>query len=125
MADSVLIPEWRVVMKRKPMLLASALMLAGLSLASAKSHSISLSEPVTAGAVHLDKGQYKVTLEGTNAVFTDKMTGKSTTVQGKVQNSGAKHDRTAVLTTKTESGDVLTAIEIGGTDETIHFGGSD
>jgi hypothetical protein len=109
-------------MKYKSLLLTGALALASLSIASAKSYDIVLSESAQAGTVQLSPGEYKVKLDGTNAIFTNVETGKSVTTPVKVENTGKKHDETAVDSTHASGTNKLQAIELGGSDTTIEFG---
>jgi len=97
-------------MKYKSLLLTGALALASLSIASAKSYDIVLSESAQAGTVQL------------NAIFTNVETGKSVTTPVKVENTGKKHDETAVDSTHESGANKLQAIELGGSDTTIEFG---
>ena len=108
-------------MKNRCLFLATALATVGLSLASAKSYDITLSEATKAGVVQLAPGTYKVKVEGANAVFTD-MKGKKTSTPIKIENAGRKHDLTAVETTTSNDGAKLQSIELGGSTETIEFG---
>src|SRR5579871_5277405 len=100
-------------MKFRSMLLTGALALASLSIANAKSYHITLDESVQAGTVQLPAGEYKVQVEGTNAIFTNVSTGKSTSAAVKVENTGQKHDLTAVDTSKASGSNKLQAIELG------------
>lgn len=109
-------------MKSRSLLAAGALALATLSVASAKTWDIMLSGNVKAGSVQLAPGEYKVKVNGTNAVFTDVNNGKSTTTPVKIQNADKKHDQTAVETTQTNTGQEMKAIELGGSTETLEFG---
>ncbi|HTS32279.1 MAG TPA: hypothetical protein VMH81_40700 [Bryobacteraceae bacterium] len=109
-------------MKLRSMLLTGALAFASLSIANAKSYHITLDESAQAGAVQLAAGEYKVKVDGSNAIFTNIDTGKSTSAPVKVENTGKKHDTTAVDTTKASGTNKLQAIELGGSDETLQFG---
>lgn len=106
---------------KRSLLLVSALALAGFSIASAKSYGITLSEASKAGNVMLAPGNYSVKVEGSNAVFTDD-NGKKITAPVKVEDTGQKHDMTAVETTKTNNGDKIQSIQLGGSTETLEFG---
>jgi len=110
-------------MKRRPLFLAGTLMLAGLSIASAKSYDVVMTEPARAGQVELARGEYKLKVEGSNAIFTEVNTGKSVTTPVKVTSADKKHDSTAVETTKTADGDKVKTIELGGSKDTLEFGG--
>jgi hypothetical protein len=109
-------------MKYKSLLMTGALALASLSIASAKTYHITLDEPTAAGTVQLAAGAYKVKVDGANAVFTNEDTGKSISAAVKVENTGKKHDVTAVNTTNATGTLKLQAIELGGSDETLEFG---
>lgn len=104
------------------LLLTGALALASLSIASAKAYQITVDEPTQAGMVQLKPGDYKVKVDGSNAVFTNLDSGKSVSTPVKVENTGKKHDVTAVDTSKATGSAKMEAIELGGTDETIEFG---
>lgn len=110
-------------MKRKPFFLAGTLMLAGLSIASAKSYDLVMTEPAKAGQVELARGEYKLKVDGTNAIFTEVNTGKSVTTPVKITTTDKKHDSTAVETSKTADGQKVQAIELGGSKDTLEFGG--
>ena len=58
-------------MTAKSFLIVGALSLASLGIASAKSYDIVLSDPTMAGTTQLQPGEYKLKVEGTQAVFTD------------------------------------------------------
>ena len=107
-------------MKNRCLFLATALATVGLSIASAKSYDITLSETTRAGNVQLAPGTYKVKVDGANAVFTDTK-GKKTSTPIKIENTDKKHDLTAVETTKSNDGAKIQSIELGGSTETIEF----
>src|SRR3974390_154081 len=110
-------------MTKKSLLLTGALALSTLSIASAKTYDIVISQPATAGNVELRKGEYRLKLEGTNAVLTDVNNGKKVTVPVKIETAAQKHEQTAV-DLNTEGGtSKVTAIELGGSNETLEFGG--
>jgi VCBS repeat-containing protein len=99
--------------------------LATISIASAKSYNFIMSEPAKAGQVELARGEYKVKVEGSNAIFTEIKTGKSVTTPVKVETTDKKHDETTVETTKTAAGQEVKSIELGGTKDTLEFGGAE
>ncbi len=109
-------------MKNKSWLLVGALAFASLSIASAKTYHITLDESAQAGTVQLAAGEYKVKVDGPNAIFTNIDTGKSTSAPVKVASTGPKHDVTAVDTSKESGTNKLQAIEVGGSNETLQFG---
>lgn len=103
------------------LLLTGALALGFLGIASAKSYHITLDEPTQAGIVQLKAGEYRVKVDGSNAVFTNLDSGKSISTPAKVENTGKKHDVTAVDTSNVTGSTKMQAIELGGSDETIEF----
>jgi len=109
-------------MKNRSLLLAGALVLASFTIANAKSYDIVLSEAVTVGSVQLKPGEYRVKVEGTNAIFTNVDNDKTFTTPVKIENTGKKHDTTAVETTKAGGSDKVQAIELGGSETTLEFG---
>ena len=109
----------------KSLLLTGALAVATLSIASAKSYDIVLSNPTKVANVNLKAGEYKVKLEGSNAIFTDVETGKTFTAPAKVENAPKKFDVTAVDTQKKADIDEMQAIELGGTNTKIEFSDSE
>jgi hypothetical protein len=109
-------------MKNRSLFMAGALALAGLSLLSAKSYDIIVSSPTKAGAVELAPGEYRVKVEGANAVFTNVDNNKKFTTPVKMQTASKKFDVTAVDTTKVNGADQMTAIELGGSSSELQFG---
>ncbi len=109
-------------MKNRSLVLAGALTLASLSLLSAKSYDITFNSPTKAGTVQLKPGEYKVKVEGSNAVFTNVDTAKTYTTPAKLQTQSKKYDVTAVETTKSGDMDKVMAIELGGSPNELQFG---
>ena len=60
-------------------LVLSVLALTSLLVASAKTYDITISSPTKVGSVQLKAGQYKLKVDGSNAVFTDQNNDKSYT----------------------------------------------
>ena len=73
---------------------------------------ITLLVPAKAGAVELQPGQYKVKIEGAQAVFTD-VHNKSITVPAMVENADKKFGYTAVETANKDGTNTIQAIDIG------------
>jgi hypothetical protein len=105
----------------KSVLIVGALGLASLGIASAKSYDIILNAPAKAGATELKAGEYKLKVEGSQAVFTD-ANSKTFTAPVKIDSSGKKFDHTSVDTTSGGDMDNITAIELGGSTTKIEFG---
>ena len=107
-------------MTPKSILLIGTLALA--SIASAKSYDIVLSAPAKAGNLQLAAGEYSLKVKGATAVFTNVETGKAFTAPVKLQDSGKKHENTAVDTTKENGADKITTIELGGSSTDLQLG---
>jgi hypothetical protein len=105
----------------KSVLLAGVLAITSLSLASAKTYEISLAGPSKAGSVTLKPGQYRLKVDGANAIFTEVETSKQFTVPAKVQTSDKKFDDTRVDAEKNSGTDVIKDIELGGTKTKLEF----
>ena len=108
-------------MRVKQSMLAAVLCLSSVGLVQAKSHHITLSEPTMAGSTLLPAGNYKVTLEGTNAVLLNVDKDKTYTAPVKVESEAKKFDQTAVLTSSASGESRIQAIELGGSNEKLQF----
>jgi hypothetical protein len=109
-------------MTAKSLLIVGALGLASLGIASAKSYDIILTAPAKAGNMELKPGEYKLKVEGSQAVFTDVETSKTFTAPVKIDNGGKKFNTTAVETTKGGDMDNIQAIDLGGSNTKLQFG---
>ena len=107
-------------MTKKALLLSAVLFLSSLTVAFAKSYTITLANPTKAGKVELAAGQYKLKLQGNVVIFTDSHY-KSYTAPAKVETVQKKYDVTAVETQKDASGDRITDIQLGGSNSKIEF----
>ena len=109
-------------MTNKAALLIVALGLSTLVIAGPKNYSVVLSTPTKAGSVDLAPGDYKMKVEGSNAIFTNERTGASVTVPVKVEDTQTKFNST-VLDTKMQGNTAqLIAIELGGSKVKLEFG---
>lgn len=111
----------------KSILLVGALALSTLSIASAKSagaksYDITISVPAKVGSAQLAVGDYKVTVDGTNVVFTNRDTAKQVNATAKVDTVEKKYDVTAVDTTRNGNEEQINAIELGGSKTKLEFG---
>lgn len=102
--------------------IAGALTLASLSVASAKSFDVVLSQRAMAGNTELKAGEYRLKVEGSQAVFTDARDFRSTTVPVKIENGARKFDRTAVETTNENGMENIHEIDLGGSTTRLEFG---
>lgn len=109
-------------MTTKSLLIVGALGLAGLSIASAKSYDIILNDATMAGSTQLQPGEYKLKVEGSQAVFTDVQSSKSWTAPVKVQTADRKFGQTVVETS--HQGDMahIDAIDLAGSNTKLAFG---
>jgi len=106
----------------KSLILTGVLAFSTLAIAGVKTYDFTLSNPAKAGNVQLRAGDYKVKVEGSNAVFTNMDTSEKFTVAVKIEKTGKKHDYTAVESNKQNGTDTIKAIELGGSSETLAFG---
>lgn len=104
------------------MFLAGAVCFSALALAATKSFDITFPGPVEAGSVQLTPGEYKLRVEGSNAVFEDTRTKKSFTVPVKVESVDKKYESTMLDTNKSGNNvDHLKSIELGGSKTKLQF----
>src|SRR5690242_14986263 len=99
---------------KKTFIATAVLALSTLSFAGQKSFTVVFEKATAVGAVKLKAGEYKVKVDGPNAVFTDSNY-KSVSTAVKVETGAAKYKNTAVETTTAGGGDVVSSIEVGGT----------
>jgi hypothetical protein len=105
----------------KKFVAVAALALSTLTVVSAKTYEIILSSPTKAGSVQLKPGQYKLKVDGNNAIFTDVNSNKSVTVPAKVQTGDKKFDDTRVQSTKDGDTDKIEEIDLGGSKTKLGF----
>ncbi len=109
-------------MTNKTLLCIAALALSTVSIASAKTYDIILSATTKVGSTQLAAGEYKMKVEGANAIFTDQKTLKSVTVPAKIESSSKKFDTTSIEAEKQGDMDHIKAIELGGSTTKVEFG---
>jgi len=90
-------------------------------LLSAKTYEITITAPTKAGSVQLKAGQYKVKVEGSNAIFTEMDSAKSLTTPVKVETCDKKFDDTTVQITKDGDINRLEEIDLGGSKTKLEF----
>lgn len=105
----------------KKSLVLGALFISSLSFAGQKSYDVIFSAPATVSGVKLAAGEYKVKVDGANAVFTDSKNFKSVSTPVKVQTGEKKFQYTAVDATKEAGIDKINAIELGGSTTKLEF----
>jgi hypothetical protein len=106
---------------KKSLVLGVVLSLSSLVFAGQKSYDVIFSAPATVGSVKLPAGEYKVKVDGANAVFTDSKNFKSVSAPVKVETATKKFSFTAVDATKSEGVDKINAIELGGSTTKLEF----
>ena len=99
-------------MNAKSLLIAGALTLASIGVASAKSYDVVLSAPAMAGATELKPGEYKVKVQGSAAVFTDQQSSKSFSIPVKIENGAKKFGYTSIESTNHGGMDTIQAIDL-------------
>ncbi len=109
-------------MRIRSLLWTAALAISSFTAANAKSYDIMLSEKSMAGPVELKAGEYKVKVEGSNAIFTSMDSNRSFTVPVKIEEGTEKFDQTAVQSQNTGAEPRLTTIELGGSHTKLQFG---
>lgn len=103
-------------------MVAGLLSISMLAFAGSKSYDVSLVSPSTVGTVTLAAGDYKVKVDGANAVFTDTHSAKSFTTPVKIETTTRKFQFTAVDATKEGKTERINAIELGGSTTKLDFG---
>jgi hypothetical protein len=106
---------------KKSLVLGVALFVSSLCFAGQKSYDVIFSSPATVSGVKLPAGEYKVKVDGTNAVFTDSKTQKTVNAPVKVGTGAKKFQYTAVDATKDGGVDKVNAIELGGSTTKLEF----
>jgi hypothetical protein len=105
----------------KSILMVAALAVASLSVVSAKSYEITLTNPTLAGQTKLSAGHYLVKVNGSTAEFRNVDSSEKTTVPVKIENSATKFGYTAV-DTKTQNGvSQIESIELQDTNSKLAF----
>jgi hypothetical protein len=108
-------------MTKQSLLILGALALATVTFASSKSYDILLTSPTQAGAMRLSPGQYRLQVEGSNAIFTNIDTRHTFVAAVKIETT-QKHEVTAVETKSDSGSPRISSIDLGGSDETLEFG---
>jgi hypothetical protein len=95
--------------------------LAGASIASAKTYSVTVTEPYVIGHTTLKPGDYKLELKGSQLLFLtgeDKTAAEATV---KVENEPQKYENTAILSKQMDNQQRIENIELGGTRMKLLF----
>jgi len=106
---------------KKSFVLGVVLSLSSLCFAGQKSYNVVFSTPATVGGVQLKAGEYKVKVDGTNAVFTDQNLKSVASAPVKVATGDRKFEHTAVSAAKEGGVEKVVAIELGGSNTRLEF----
>lgn len=99
-------------MNAKSFLIVGALTLASIGVASAKSYDVILSARAMAGSTELKPGEYKVKVQGSEAVFTDQQSSKSFSIPVKIENGNKKFSNTSIESTNNGGMDTIKSIDL-------------
>ena len=108
-------------MRPKTVLLAAVLALFALTLASAKTYSITFSNNMKIGTVQLKPGDYKLAVDGSKATFTDLKSKQTFTTDTKVENTQKSFENTRVDSSTDGATTVVKDIEVGGSKLKLGF----
>ena len=105
---------------KKSLVLGVVLSLSSICFAGQKSYDVIFSAPAKVSGVKLPAGEYKVKVDGANAIFTDS---KSKTVSApvKVETGSKKFAYTSVDASKNGDIDTVNAIELGDSTTRLEF----
>jgi hypothetical protein len=104
----------------KKTLFTSALLFAALCTAGTKQYTVTFVNSVQVGSVTLPAGEYKVKVDGTNAIFTDRHK-KTFTTPAKIEKVEKKSPFTAAETKEVHGTQELNAIDLDGADFKLVF----
>jgi len=108
--------------KAKILLATGALLLATVTIASAKVWEVSMASVTKAGSLMLPAGTYTIKLENNNqALFTQEGSGKQFKAAVKVETAPTKFGQTAVETLDQGGQSTIKSIDLGGTTEMLKF----
>ena len=106
----------------KQFLAVASLALFSLTVVSAKSYNITVSSPSKVGTVQLKPGQYKLTVEGGNATFTEQTKSQKTyTTPVQVQEADKKFGDTRIISSKDGEFEKINEIDLGGSKTKLGF----
>ena len=104
----------------KKFFIIAVLAVSSLAVVNAKSYGIILSNSTKVGTLQLKPGEYRVKVDGSNAVFTDRDY-KTFTTPVKVETGDKKFDATRVQSTKDGEADRVVEIDLGGSATKLGF----
>ena len=105
----------------KTIVLAAALGLASMTVASAKTYNLVLSTPATAAGLQLPAGSYKVNVSSRFAMFTNLESNKSVMVLYRLDSSNTVYDHTAVDLKSEAGAQRIESIELENSGNKLEF----
>ena len=108
-------------MTKRSLLLLGVLAMSILSIASAKSYTITFASPTMVGSSQLAAGDYTLKVDGSNAVFTNVNSNKSVTAPVKIENGAKKYNVTSVDTNGEGAAQHIIDIQLGGSTTKLDF----
>jgi len=105
----------------KSMILAGALALSSMTLASAKTYNVRLNENTSAGTLELKAGDYRLNVEGQVATFTNVETNRSILLLVRVANGPETFDHTAIGTKSVDGVQRMESIELENSNNKLEF----
>ncbi len=105
----------------KTIILAAALGLSSMTIASAKSYNMVLSTPATAGETQLAAGSYKLNVQGSVATFTNLDTNKSVMVLFRLDSTTSSYERTAIDLKSVDGSQRIESIELENSGNKLEF----
>lgn len=86
-----------------------------------KGYEVSLRNTTKVGSVVLKAGDYRLKLDGANAVFTKESTGETFTTTGKLETVKDRFDKTGLHQVQDGDQPRIISIELKGTDTVLKF----
>ena len=105
----------------KSLILAGALALSSVAFAAPHTYSLRLSEAATAGDVTLAPGDYRISLDGHLATFTNLDNNKTVFLMVRVDTSLSTFERTSVDTKKVDGVDRIESIRFQSSNSKLEF----
>ena len=94
--------------------------LLGTALAGSKTYTITLNGRAQAGQTQLEPGDYRLKVDGSAVVLTDK-SGQQVDATAKVEETGQKFDHSSVHVSETDGIRRVESIQLGGTKYKVVF----
>lgn len=85
----------------------------------AKSYGFNLGSAMKAGNVVLKAGEYKVRLDGANAIFTREASNENFTIPAKIETGTQKFSKTAIVQSTAGGEAHIVSIDLKGTRDTL------